>query len=294
MVGSRVLEILSSDFEIIAPSSSELDLTKAGNFEAYMTDPSHKLIGGKLTIVNFVAFTNVDGAEKESGDTNGLCYRLNAQLPGEIAEWCHDFGNRFIHISTDYVFDGMKDSPYTEEDITNPLGWYGATKLQGDEWILESIEKGADCLILRIEMPYGSRSPKKKDLAAILLERLKNNQPIQAVDDSHVTPLFIDDFAQILKIIIETQDIVGLYNIAPTDSVTLWQFVGLIAKHAQLNDSIVTTIPFHDYWKDKIASGSAKRPKDSWLDSTKLQAKIGAEYFHSVEENVRQWVKNLS
>jgi dTDP-4-dehydrorhamnose reductase len=288
MVGSRVIELLSSKFEIIAPSSSELDLTNAGNFEKYCMDNRAKLVNA--TVINFVAYTNVDEAEKESGDEDGLCYRLNATLPGEISDWCKDLHERYIHISTDYVFDGEKqDSAYVEEDSTNPLGWYGKTKLIGEKYVEES---GANYVTLRIEMPYGSNSEKKKDIATILFERLKNNQPIQAISDAQISPVYIDDLANVLEKLIEQQDIVGLYHVAPTDSVTLEQFVRLIAKHGRLDDSLVTTISFDEYWKTKLELGAAKRPKHSWMDSSNLQQQIGKEKFHSVEENIIMWLQN--
>jgi len=286
LVGSRVIELLSADFTVIAPTSKELDLTVAGNFKKYCAAQNDL---ENSVIINFVAYTNVDGAEKEVDDENGVVYRLNATLPKEIAEWCNDQKVRFIHISTDYVFDGEKDdSAYVEDDKTAPHGWYGKTKFIGEQLIQQS---GSDAVILRIEMPYGSRSEKKKDLATILLERLKNSQPIQAVSDAHITPVYIDDLAMILKKIVLQQDVVGLYHVAPTDSVTLEQFVRLIAKHGKLDDSLVTTISFADYWKDKLASGAAKRPQHSWLSSERLQQVIGTEGFHSVDENVAMWVR---
>lgn len=289
LVGSRVIELLSADFEVIAPTSAELDLTIEGNFAKYCRENRSKLANS--TVVNFVAYTNVDGAEKEQGDAQGLVYLLNARLPGEIAEWCKEMDERFIHISTDYVFDGEKsDVAYVEDDKTNPLGWYGKTKLMGEELVQKSESRN---VILRIEMPYGSRSEKKKDLATILLERLKNAQPIQAVSDAHITPVYIDDLAMILKKVVVQQDVVGLFHVAPTDSVTLEQLVRLIAKHAQLDDSLVTTISFVDYWKEKLASGVAKRPQDSWLSSAALQKCIGSEHFHTVEENIQTWVDQL-
>lgn len=286
LVGSRVIELLDKDFEIIAPTSSELDLNEAGNFEKYCLSQQFS----ELTVLNFVAFTNVDVAESETGQENGLVYRLNAILPGEVADWCKENSSRLIHISTDYVFDGSKESsPYVEEDKTNPLGWYGKTKLYGEQFVEES---GADFVTLRIEMPYGSKSEKKKDLATILYERLRDNLPIQAIDDAQITPIFIDEFVLILARIIEQQDVVGLYHFGPADSTSLWQFVRSIAKCAQLSDSLVTTISFENYWKDKIASGSAKRPKHSWLNSSKLSKALGLE-FNTIEKNIEDWFNLL-
>jgi dTDP-4-dehydrorhamnose reductase len=293
LVGSRLVELLSSDFELITPSSSEIDLSKAGNFEKFVSDPANSLIGEDLTIINFVAFTNVDGAENEKGDENGLAYRLNAQVPGEIAEWCEDMSHRLIHFSTEYIFDGAKeDSPYTEEDSPNPLGWYGKTKLQGDNWILESIEKGANCVILRITMPFRANLEKKGDLARGLYNRLKNGQPIQAISDGKITPLFIDDLVKVIKGVLAKKEMQGIYNIASTDSTTLEEFVRLIADKAGLDQSLIATITFEEYWKEKVENGASKRPKNSWLDSTKIQKELGIE-LPTVEKEIEAWLNQL-
>lgn len=290
MVGSRVIELLSKDYEIIAPSSEELNLLEGGSFEKYCNELSLDPESGfRMTVINFVAYTNVDKAEEEKDDKDGMVYRLNAGVVKEISEYCKEQNNRLIHISTDYVFDGEKEtSPYVEEDNTNPLGWYGKTKLIGEKYVEDS---GADYVTLRIEMPYGSNSPKKKDLATILYERLKNAQPIQAISDANISPVYIDDLAEVLKKVIEQQDIVELYHVAPTDSVTLEQFVRLIAKHGGLDDSAVTTISFDEYWKSKLEAGAAKRPRNSWMDSSKLSKDLGIE-LKSVEENIEDWLKS--
>ncbi len=287
LIGSRVVELLSPDYELITPSSSELDLTVAGNFEKYITNyPKNELIG--IPIINFVGFTDVDGAEKQKDDKKGLAFQLNASRPGEIAEWCADMSTRFIHISSEYVFDGTKeDAPYTEQDPPNPLGWYGKTKLQADEWIQES---GCDHVILRISMPYRSNFEKKKDLGRVLYERLKNGQPIQAISDSKISPIFVDDLAEKLKAIIEKPEIKGVYNVGPSDFTTPEGFVKMIAKKAGLDDSQVSTISFEDYWKDKVANGAAKRPKNSWLDSKKLANELGIE-IKSIESQLKEWLK---
>ena len=107
LVGSRVVELLSSSYQIFAPESSEVDLTLSGEFEQYYMAHRKDLVGA--TVINFVAYTNVDAAEKERGKEDGIVYRLNTIVPGEVASFCKDLGERFIHISTEYVFDGEKE-----------------------------------------------------------------------------------------------------------------------------------------------------------------------------------------
>ena len=285
LIGSRVIELLSSDYQIFAPRSSEMDLTLSDEFEQYCMDHRKDLVGA--TVINFVAYTNVDESEKERGREDGIVYRLNSIVAGEVASWCKNLGERLIHISTEYVFDGTKeDAPYTTDDQTNPLGWYGQTKLIGEQLVME---EGSGAVILRISMPYGSQSERKKDLGRILLERLKSKQPIQAINDAMISPLFIDDLANVLKKVIEKRELYGIYHVGPRDSMTLEEFVRLLAKKAGLSDELVSGISFEQYWKEKYANGAAWRPKHSWLDGSALAEKLGME-FETIESQVVKWL----
>ena len=80
------------------------------------------------TVIHMAAFTNVSQAYQETDDQDGLVYRVNVTGTKNIANACKEFGHYLIHISTDFVFDGQKDEPYTETDTPNPIEWYGKTK----------------------------------------------------------------------------------------------------------------------------------------------------------------------
>ncbi len=290
LVGSRVSELMTeAGYEIFAPSSSELDLTLSGEFEQYSMDHRKDLVGA--TVINFVAYTNVDEAEKEQGREDGMVYRLNATAVGEVAEWCREIGERLIHISTEYVFDGTKEeSAYLEDDKPNPLGWYGQTKLIGEQLVQAD---GSNNLILRISMPYGSRSERKKDLGRILLDRLRNGLPIKAVNDAKISPLFVDDLAEVLKKVVENKDIHGIYHVGPADSMTLEQFVRVLAKKVGISETLVSGISFEDYWKEKYSKGAARRPKNSWLNSSKLAGALDLK-FNNIEINIQEWLKQAN
>jgi len=101
-------------------------------------------------IVNAAAYTAVDKAETE----RELCHQINATLPGVLAEEAKKLGALLVHYSTDYVFDGTKQSPYVETDLTNPLGVYGASKLAGEQAVQSA---GADHMIFRLCWVYGAR-----------------------------------------------------------------------------------------------------------------------------------------
>ncbi len=155
--------------------------------------------------------------------------------------------------------------------------------------MLESVGKGAECVILRIMMPYGSHSDKKKDLGRVLLERLEQGLPIQAITDAKISPVFVDDLAEMIKGVLENKDIKGLYHVSPADSTTLFDFVKLIAKEKGLSTEQLNGISFEDYWREKYAGGAAKRPKHSWLDSSYLSASLKVK-FRTIEESISLWL----
>lgn len=102
---------------------------------------------GINVLLNFVAYTDVEGAESDEA----AAFKVNAEAPGMLAEICRETGVFLIHISTDFVFDGRSSLPYLETDEPSPLSVYGKTKLEGDRRILAS---GCDCLIFRTSWLY--------------------------------------------------------------------------------------------------------------------------------------------
>jgi dTDP-4-dehydrorhamnose reductase len=120
--------------ELVALDYPEIDFEKPPNVIKVLNQIKPDLI------VNAAAYTNVDKAEEEPDKAR----LINADTPGEIANWCKLHNAVLIHYSTDYVFDGTKGSPYTEEDEPNPLNVYGKTKLEGEIAVQQS---GAPYLI---------------------------------------------------------------------------------------------------------------------------------------------------
>ena len=100
------------------------------------------------TIINCAAYTNVDKAESEPD----LAYSVNAESVGHMGRLAADSGANVVHISTDFVFDGKTDRPYTETDLTNPINAYGKTKLAGERLLAQS---GCRFCIIRLEWTYG-------------------------------------------------------------------------------------------------------------------------------------------
>src|SRR6516162_1401242 len=143
-VGYELRRTLSPLGQVVSVDFPEIDLTNADSIRQWVQKISPNVI------VNAAAYTAVDKAEAEPE----RCLQINGHAPGIIAEEAKRLGALVVHYSTDYVFDGTKNSPYTEEDSPNPLGAYGRSKLAGDQAVQQA---GAPHLIFRLCWVYGAR-----------------------------------------------------------------------------------------------------------------------------------------
>ena len=112
-------------------------------------------------VITLAAFTDLNTAEKEAGDTSGIVWQVNVEGTRNIAESCAKHGVHLIHISTSYVFDGEKSDAYKEDDATNPIDWYAVTKLEAEK-VVEQIAPTST--IFRIAFPYRSDEFPKADI----------------------------------------------------------------------------------------------------------------------------------
>ena len=127
-LGHRLENDLKKNHEVIAVGRDTLDLTNVQLIESKIHQVKPSLI------INAAAYTNVDKAEKEKG----LAYKVNALAPKALAEVAKALDIPIIHISTDYIFDGLKKDAYVEEDQAKPLSVYGETKWQGEVFVRQS------------------------------------------------------------------------------------------------------------------------------------------------------------
>jgi dTDP-4-dehydrorhamnose reductase len=160
-------------------------------------------------IVNAVAYTDVDKAERESD----IARMVNAISVGVLAEEARNRNIPIIHYSTDYVFDGTKGTPYTEGDTQNPINVYGQTKLEGEKSIIQA---GGDFLILRTSWVYSLR---KGGFVNKVLEWSRQNKTLRIVDDQIANPTWARMLAEITAHIISTglagiHDHPGVYHLA--------------------------------------------------------------------------------
>ena len=273
LVGSKFIELNSLNLKIKAPQVSEVDILNRDQISRVVEDFNPD------SIINFAAYTNVEEAENQKDDQNGICFQLNANGAKNVAQVAKDFGKHLIHISTEYVFDGAKEeSSYIEDDKPNPKNWYGQTKRYGEEFALES-----DCnlTIMRISMPFSAHYDLKKDIARFFLEQLKNGNSVKAIEDQKITPTLVDDISNALRVLLENQSL-GLYHISSRDFVTPLEFVKTICETFHLNFSLISQVTLNEFNKSK----KAKLLKYSWLNPAKFEKEFGDEILHTIEESL--------
>ena len=146
--------------------------------------------------INASAYTAVDLAEQEKEKA----FAVNAEGVGYLAEACAELNIDLIHVSTDYVFDGETDLPYTEDDFTNPLGVYGASKLEGENLALE---KNPKTIIIRTSWLY---SEFNKNFVKTMLNLFSTKDELNVVADQFGQPTNANDLAKVIMKIIRTEE----------------------------------------------------------------------------------------
>lgn len=206
-------------------------------------------------IINLSAMTDVDGCESNKM----LAWHLNCFVPTELAKISSNINAHYIHISTDYVFDGT-NGPYSESDQTNPLSTYGESKLLGEHY---SFNNWVNTTIIRTNVVYGYSKYGKKDFVTWVIDKLKNNESIAIVDDQYSNPTLTDDIAKVIDKIIDNKYF-GVINVGGGEYCSRIQFAKNICKVFNLDHSLI--IPISTSSLKQIA----KRPLKSGLQIYKL------------------------
>ncbi len=268
-VGGDLLRCLPAG-SVLAPGRSDLDLCDVASVKTFIRRVKPDWI------INPAAYTAVDKAESEPE----LAYAINADAPRAMAEVAAELGIPFLHFSTDYVFNGSGTRPWVEEDLTGPLGVYGASKLAGERALAEG---GAAHLIFRTSWIFSSTG---KNFLRTILNLAQHKPELRIVNDQHGAPTWSRDLAKLVTHVMQniaersarngvsTQDSVrsveGVYH-ATNSGETTWfgfahEFLRLAAA-AQPETKLARLVP--------IASSEyptpAKRPSNSRLDCSRLK-----------------------
>jgi len=204
---SRFAEPENMSPEIIAANHSHIDIMNHSHTFKFITKSMPDVI------INCAAFTDVDACET----LIDKAYSVNASGAKNIAVAGKKIGAKVIHISTDYVFDGTSNTPYTETDIPNPLSVYGKSKLEGELAVRESTNNFAIVRTSRLYGPYGDNFVKR------ILCLGRQNQSISVVADQIGNPSYSEDLAYALWIII-TLNLYGIYHVTNKGSCSWYEW----------------------------------------------------------------------
>jgi dTDP-4-dehydrorhamnose reductase len=220
-------------------------------------------------VVNAAAYTAVDAAETNEA----VAMRANAEGPAALATLCRHAGAPLIHISTDYVFDGLKGAPYTEADATSPQCVYGETKLAGEQAVLTS---GARAMVLRTSWVY---APIGRNFVRTMLSAAQRTPVLRVVADQKGCPTAAADLAQVILDLVcviardgWSEAFGGMYHVAARGWTTWHGLAEAIFRRASqhgLAAPEVTAIATADW------PTAARRPPDSRLDCSKLAQQFG-------------------
>lgn len=202
--------------------------------------------------INCAAYTAVDIAESEKD----LAFQVNGEAVGVLAAVCKKFDTKFIHISTDYVFDGTATVPYTETSATNPVNLYGASKLEGEK---QALHYNPGCIIIRTSWVYSSYG---KNFVKTILRLMGERNEVKVVDDQFGSPTYAADLAKAILDIIPNYK-PGIYHYS-NDGVISWYDFALAIKEISNSKCEVIAIPTTEY------PTPAKRPHYSVFNKEKI------------------------
>lgn len=245
----------TDNFEFYFVTKSELDISDQNSLKNYFKNHDFDYC------INCAAYTNVEQAE----DSIEEAFKINADAVGFLADCCRKSDIILIHISTDYVFDGEKDAPYVESDITNPINQYGASKLAGEKLIQNRLD---DHFIIRTSWLY-SKYP--KNFVTTIVSKIQEDADLTITTSQKGTPTSCKELSKYIFWLISTENKdFGVYHFSAKGEATWYDFALKIADH------------FKDYDNSKISETTsfksrAERPKYSVMSNSKVQMNYHAQ-----------------
>ena len=269
LLGQKILENLrTNDYTIIATSKGK-NRVKQGNYYTYesLDITQEKEVKRILNlyspdvVFNTAAMTNVDLCE----DERPMCDKLNIHAVGFLANSCLKIDAHLIHISTDFVFDG-KDGPYSENDIPNPLSYYGKSKYKSEKLLNNHLCKSS---ILRTIVLFGiAENLTKSNIVLWAKDQLENSNKINIIDDEFRAPTLAEDLAEAC-VLVAKKKAFGVFHICGKDLMSIYEMVVVIANFYNFDVNLINRI------STKKLNQKAKRPHKTGFILDKAINKLG-------------------
>lgn len=264
MLGSDVESLLKQNKLEYMSSDLEVDITSIEQLRNFVS-------GKKIdSIINCAAYTAVDRAEDEPDKA----FKINAEGASNIARIAKEKNAVLIHISTDYVFDGEKQGPYTEEDEPNPTGVYGKSKHQGELHIQNILKQ---YYIIRTAWLYGLHG---NNFVYTMLTLFKEKESLKVVSDQWGSPTYTKDLAEaIIKIVKRNSSDYGIYHFTNEGKTNWFEFSKSIYTRAKEKGIITRDIDLLPVKTSEYPT-KAKRPQNSYLSKEKIKAVFDIHIMH--------------
>jgi len=264
MLGSDVCEIMSGHFEVIPLSRQDFDIVNLDQTVSVIREikPDY--------LIHIAAYTDVDGSEHEPEKA----YMVNGMGTRNVVIACEEIKCPVIYISSDYIFDGQKRSPYDEWDTPNPINKYGVSKLIGERFVMMFTNR---FYIVRTSWLFGARG---RNFVDTIKSLLKERDEIKVVDDQVGSPTYTRDLAIKLKELIGRG--YGIYHITNSSYCSWYEFACKIKEYISSNSVVTPTT------SDRFPR-PAKRPAYSVLNNTMLRLE-GIEPLRPWEEALKDYL----
>ena len=249
-----------------------LDLISLNTINSFLN------ITNPTVIVNCAAYTNVDKAEIECK----LANIINHKAVDVISKWTRNNFKKLIHISTDYVFDGLSNIPLSENSKTKPVNEYGSSKLKGE---IACLKNDPNSIVIRTSWLYSSFG---KNFVKTMIDLLKKNNSVKVVNDQIGSPTYAYDLAKVIvEIIMNSKNESGLFHYSNEGETSWFEFARSIKELYNLDCKIIGV-------SSKEFKTLAKRPKYSLLNKSKIKTTFNLEipnYIQSLK-NCIEIIKN--
>jgi len=256
-LGNDLVEVLreSGGFDVIPFAHEDADCADL--------DAVRKVLLGARPqmVINSAAYVRVDDCEDHPEDA----FRVNAIGAFNIARVCGEIGSLCVYLSTDYVFDGTKETPYVESDPTCPINVYGASKLAGEHLTRQAAPRW---LIVRVASLFGKTGARGKggNFIETIITKAKKGEPLEVVDDIRISPTYARDAAAAIARLLN-HGVTGIVHAANRGSCTWYEFARTVLELCGLNYGL-TAVPAAIY------PTRARRPRYSALASDVLECAV--------------------
>lgn len=274
MLGERCVRLLAPLHTVIATDLHEQPIYKENIIYRKTDITDSKVVTAVINefqpeaVINCAAYTNVDGAEIN----RDLAWRVNAGGPQNLATALKPFNTPIIHISTDYIFDGI-NGPYKEDAPIKPINYYGQTKLAGEQILLAS---GLPATVFRTNVLFGNSTNQEASFVYWVVKKLSRREPINVVNDQFGNPTWADGLAEVIGLAISRQ-IRGIYNYGGADYINRLEFALQIAAIFNLDPTLIRAI------STSSLGQKAARPFRAGLICDKIKKDFGVRLY-SIKE----------